>query len=93
MIPQKVVKTSGTDDEEILLMEEILHQLIGSLSHYLQGFMHVRWCRISSTNSMFEIFFPQSMVLVENLESLKALSGKWYVSKVAMDSTSRICWK
>ena len=29
-------------------MEEILHQLIGSLSHYLQGSMHPRWCRISS---------------------------------------------
>ena len=33
----------------ILLMEE--HQLIGSLSHYLQGFIHARWCRISSINS------------------------------------------
>ena len=27
----------------ILLMAEILHQLIGSLSHYLQGFIHPRW--------------------------------------------------
>ena len=36
----------------ILLMEEILHQLMGSLSYYLQGSIHVRWCRISSTNSM-----------------------------------------
>ena len=29
---------------EVLLMEEILHQLIGtgSLSHYLQGFLHLR---------------------------------------------------
>ena len=39
---------------EILLMEEILHQLIGSLSHYFQGFIHPRyprWCRISSINS------------------------------------------
>ena len=36
----------------VLLMEEILHQLIGSLSHYLQGFIHPRWCRISSINSM-----------------------------------------
>ena len=35
----------------VLLMEEILHQLIGSLSHYLQGFIHPRWCRISSINS------------------------------------------
>ena len=29
----------------VLLMEEILHQLIGSLSHYLQRFLHPRWCR------------------------------------------------
>ena len=28
-----------------------------SLSHYLQGFIHVRWCRISSINSMFCCFF------------------------------------
>ncbi len=33
-------------------MEEILHQLIGSLSHYLHVFMHPRWWRISSTNSI-----------------------------------------
>ena len=33
-------------------MEEILHQLISSLSHYLQGFVYPRWCRISSINSM-----------------------------------------
>ena len=33
-------------------MEEILHQLIGNLSHYLQGFIHPRWCRISSINSI-----------------------------------------
>ena len=32
----------------LVLMEEILQQLIGSLSHYLQGFIHPRWCRISS---------------------------------------------
>ena len=38
-----------------LLMAEILHQLIqliGSLSHYLQGFIHPRRCRISSINSI-----------------------------------------
>ena len=40
---------------EILLMEEILHQLIGSLSHYLHGFVHLRWCRISSINSKASI--------------------------------------
>ena len=35
----------------IPLMEEILHQLIGSVSHSLQGFINTRWCRISSINS------------------------------------------
>ena len=29
-------------------MEQILRQLIDTLSHYLQGFIHPRWCRISS---------------------------------------------
>ena len=36
----------------ILLMAKILHQLMGSLSLYLQGFVNPRWCRISSVNSM-----------------------------------------
>ena len=35
----------------VVLMEEILHQLIGSLSHYSKSFVHPRWCRISSINS------------------------------------------
>ena len=35
-------------------MEEILHQLIGSSSHHLQGFIHPRWLfGISSINSIF----------------------------------------
>ena len=37
----------------ILLMEEIPHQLIGSLPHYWQCFIHPRWCRISYINSRF----------------------------------------
>ena len=38
----------------ILLMEEILHQLIGSLPNYWQCFIiHPRWCRISCINSMY----------------------------------------
>ena len=36
----------------VLLMAEILHQLIGSFSHYLQGFIYPRWCRISAINSI-----------------------------------------
>lgn len=30
---------------------KILHQLIGWLSHYFQGFIHPMWCRSSSINS------------------------------------------
>ena len=33
-------------------MEEILHQLIVCLSHYLQDVVHPRWRRISSINSI-----------------------------------------
>ena len=44
----------------ILLMGEILHQLIGSLSHHLQGFMHQRWCRISSINGTSDVQHSQS---------------------------------
>ena len=33
-------------------MEEILHQLIWRIYHYLQGVIHLRWCRISSINSI-----------------------------------------
>ena len=46
-------------------MAEILHQLIGKLSHYLQGFIHPRWLfGISAINSMF---FGQ-MVLIKDEE-------------------------
>ena len=45
-----------------LLMEEILYQLISSLSHHLQGFIHPSWCRISSINSMWHLS-PISMIV------------------------------
>ena len=45
---------------EILLMAEILHQLIGSLSHYLRCFIHPRWCMISSINSTTLLKFDSS---------------------------------
>ena len=44
------VEKQSPASKVILLMEEILHQMIGSLSPYLQGFTHPRWCRISSIN-------------------------------------------
>ena len=60
----------------LLLMEEILHQLIGSLSHYLQGFIHPRWCRISSINSIIYPYWnPGSgpLDLLHHLARLLAL--------------------
>ena len=42
-------------------MEAILHQLIGSLSHYLRGFIYPRWCRISSINSI-TVNLPCSLI-------------------------------
>ena len=52
----------------VLLVAEILHQLIGSLSQYLQGFIHPRWCRISAINSM-EVNFR----LTKKIKNMKLL--------------------
>ena len=46
--PPKYLKSGHV----VLLMAEIMHQLIGSASHYLQGFVHPTWCRISAMNSI-----------------------------------------
>ena len=44
---------------KIRLMEESLHQLKWRIYHYLQGFVHVKWCRISSINNMVMfVYFP-----------------------------------
>ena len=58
----------------VLLMEEILHHLICSLSHYLQGFIHPRWCRISSINSMYTyIYHCEKMIILSNNRSCKQI--------------------
>ncbi len=41
--PQRSQQNVFSKSMDILLMERILHQLIGSLSHYLQGFVHPRF--------------------------------------------------
>ena len=53
-------------------MEEILHQLIGILSHYLQDFINPRWLfGISSINSIKRSFHPY----------LHIPSDEWIVGK------------
>ena len=54
---------------------EILHQFeVGSLSHYSQGFIHPKWCRISSINSMVPspepLFLRFSFVLCNDLATI-----------------------
>ena len=61
-------------------MEKILHQLIGSFSHYLQGFTHPRWGRISSINSMkfrlnVENIFQSGLQFLSSSES-KGATGQ-----------------
>ena len=45
----------GRKKTSLLLMSEILHHQGWRLSHYLWGFNHPRWCRISSINSMMHV--------------------------------------
>ena len=52
----RFTKNKVASKMEVLLMAEILHQLIGSLSYYLQGFIHFRWCRISAINSTKHLY-------------------------------------
>ena len=63
----------------LLLMEEILHQLIGSVSHDFQGFIHPRWCRISSINSMCIMYSATttSTSVLDLLGSLRQQSATW----------------
>ena len=85
-----------------LLMEEILHQMIRSLSQCLQGFVHPRWCRISSINSTFwnTVCFvqgPSSMITSNHcLDSLSLvremapLGGIWKELLLSFKNTIRI---
>ena len=52
-----IVQLLTTSISEVLLMDKI-----GSSSQYLQGFIHPRWCRISSINS--SKYFLLSMMLM-----------------------------
>ena len=66
----------------ILLMEEIRPNATswyGTYPHYLQGFIHVRWCRISSINS---ISSPYQYIHEKKLNTTTFLhvSVQWEVS-------------
>ena len=58
--PKFLCWSATVDGSEIRLTS-----LMGSLSHYLQGFIHPRWCRISSINSMLTlaVFFIKRVLV------------------------------
>ena len=50
------------DHRFILLMEETHAPVeVGSLSHYLQGLVHLRWCRISAIKNFGGELFPRQI--------------------------------
>ena len=63
-------------------MEEILHQLIGILWDYLQGFRHPRWCWISFINSIILI-----MKLVHNFMEIDQNPNQWFWAHQAKTHT------
>ena len=73
-------------DTPVELMEEILHQLIGSLSHYLQGFIHPRWCRISS------IKFHQKHKQTTTISKTKTETTLWGSDDPIFFSMRYICF-
>ena len=76
VIPQQV-----KDQIFVRMMEEILHQLIWRIHHYFQGFIHPRWCRISSINSslyledpgFFDVFSTVDCCLSQGFDSARML--------------------
>ncbi len=65
-------------------MAEILHQLIGSFSHYLQGFIHPRWCKISAINSSTTFEKQSQLVPKKFVRYLKWRVSYWNLSSPAV---------
>ena len=51
---------------------------IGSLSHYLQGFIHPRWCKISAINSIH----ASEMCILQPCSDLPFLPESWFSGKL-----------
>ena len=68
-------------------MKEILQPVeVGSLSHYLQGFLHPRWWfGISSINSTDELKYPSRRKKKKKYESLATKNGGFFMSAAVPD--------
>ena len=49
---------------------------VGSLSQYLQGFIHPRWCGNSSINSILLFFWMRYLPKSSHLETLRLNQGQ-----------------
>ena len=63
----------------ILLMAEILHQFIGSLSHYLQGFIHPRWLGMGFLNHQPRIGWMRGVRSTYDKASEKLVEFCWFL--------------
>ena len=62
--------------------------LIDGLSHYLEGFVHPRWCMISSINSMTKEVL--NFIIRVNLQQLKEIfSSQLFSSEKALQTLTR----
>ena len=91
----------------VLLMANIPRSPVevGSLSHYLQGFIHLKWCRISSIkcNTLTTVIYIDHIpvkihnVLVESLSFLDVLNRNQQIRRVQRItgniSPQKVSWK
>ena len=81
----------------ILLVEEILHQLVGSLSHYLQGFIYGRWLfRISEPSTVIQAVCLRYVICVnrfDQLEKVAFLSWSQFFDIQETTETEKMSWK
>ena len=78
-VPKKLQATETVAVRALLSMEEILHQLrLVVYPIICKGFIHPRWCRTSSTNSMNQIRWSWELRPSKN-GFIKPCQGRWSV--------------
>ena len=71
-------------------MEEILHQLIGGLSHHWKGFNHPRWCRISSITVFASAFQMAAPVIGSPAAATVAVAAAAAVATEPIQSSEEV---
>ena len=77
----------------ILLMEEILHQVVDSLSHYLQGYTSQVVSRISEPSTVFNEIDIDTRVLCLNSLDLDLCLPRPTSQRRGRQTWSEHCWE